>query len=415
MELERDFGNAFSPLIHLEGDNFSGRSAYLNELIKSKLDNDPSKSYGILAGEIPGNYITGLAPTVENEISLHLAGTQELYKPSLYRLLSELDFDKHHQKNPFDLSGGEQAMLVIICSLLSEPLHLVIDTCLEQLGREWRTPLLSELSNPTYLSTQISIADNRFSEYSIKAKTIKPISSRPLNGEKTPGLGNISCPTGIQITSEAKTLALKNITFSYTKKHPILSNISYDFEPGNIYHLGGINGAGKSTLSKILAGVLKASAGEIYVANSRYNAYRFPGKFVGYSFQNPDEQIFSDTVREEVLPAKMLKENKNVTMAKDLFTSFAMDKIAEFHPAELPFTIRKRISLVASLANERDWYILDEPTIGQDQRNVDEIIKIIKLLAYNGKGIILISHSEQFISSFEKLKKINLLNGKFIG
>jgi energy-coupling factor transport system ATP-binding protein len=80
----------------------------------------------------------------------------------------------------------------------------------------------------------------------------------------------------------------------------------------------------------------------------------------------------------------------------------------------MPFVIRKRIALAATIANEREWYILDEPTIGQDQTNVKELIKLIKLLANKGKGIILISHSEMFVSSFEKVITVTIKNGKLI-
>jgi energy-coupling factor transport system ATP-binding protein len=194
----------------------------------------------------------------------------------------------------------------------------------------------------------------------------------------------------------------------------LLQDLSYEFEAGNIYHLNGVNGAGKSTLAKILTGVLKPSSGKIYLGNSPYDAYRFPGKVVGYSFQNPDEQIFSSTVKDEILAKEILKENKNVELGESMFAAFALSNFAEKHPSEMPFVIRKRIALAATLANEREWYILDEPTLGQDQRNVEEITKLIKQLALNGKGIILVSHSEQFVSTFENAKTITLKSGKII-
>jgi len=399
---------------HIDGENFSGRSSYLQSLIKSDTILKNHQPFGVMVGEIPANYISGLAPTVENEISLHKTGTNKSFEKRLNNLLSMLLFDKHLEKNPFNLSGGEQAILIIICSLLLEPKHLAIDTTLEQLNRAWRTPLLLELSNPDFIATNISIADNRFSEYILNAQKLKPSLHSRMESDVVHGLGRIISPFTIGLKSVAKNLSMNNLNFGYSKKQMLLKDLNYEFESGNIYHLNGINGAGKSTLSKILTGVLKPSSGKIYLSNLHYDAYRFPGKVVGYSFQNPDEQIFSLTVMEEVLPKQLFKENKNIEMAKAIFSSFGLSNFAKSHPSEMPFVIRKRIALAATLANERDWYILDEPTIGQDQRNVEEITKLIKLLALNGKGIILISHSEQFVSSFENLKTLTISNGKII-
>ena len=71
------------------------------------------------------------------------------------------------------------------------------------------------------------------------------------------------------------------------------------------------------------------------------------------------------------------------------------------HPAELPFVMRKRISLAATLAMDRPWYILDEPTLGQDESFVEFLIALLNDLAENGKGVIVISHSKSFT---EKLR-----------
>jgi energy-coupling factor transport system ATP-binding protein len=395
----------------VEGNNFSGRSAFLQELVKKNHELGGNVAYGIMVGEIPANYISGLAPTVRDEIYLHISGTNKVYKERLIQMLKNFSFEEHFNKNPFYLSGGEQAILTIVCALLLEPVELSIDTTIEQLNKEWRTPLLQELSSPDFTTTNISIADNRFQEYNFNAKRQRPIldsSSGQLN------FGKIVCPSDISFVSSAKSITLQNLSFGYSKKQKLLQNLNYEFSSGHIYHLNGVNGSGKTTLSKILTGVLKPTSGNILIENNRYNAYRYPGKIVGYSFQNPDEQIFSNTISEEVIPKKFIKAKKNVGTAKKIISSFGLSIFADMHPSEMPFVIRKRISLAATLANERDWYILDEPTIGQDNENVDELRKIINLFVSNGKGIILISHSENFISSFKDVITVTLKDGELI-
>jgi len=393
---------------HVDGENFSGRSAYLQSLIKSADDESSRLPSGVMVGSMTASYISGLAPTVADEIALHISGINGDYEHRLRQLLSDFSFERHSRENPFNLSGGEQALLIIICALLLEPKQLAIDTTLEQLNSTWRTPLLAALSDPVFYATNISIADNRFAEYSLKARTYRPHRHTTAGDEN---FSSIICPPDIPSATVAKNLVLDNLSFGYTKKQPLLQGMSYEFEAGSIYHISGMNGAGKSTFSKVLAGVLRPSSGNIYMGNSLYHAYRFPGKAVGYSFQNPDEQLFSNTIREEIIPKALLKANKNTAFAERVMSAFGLSRLAHKHPSEMPFVIRKRIALAATIANEREWYIFDEPTIGQDQRNIAETAKLIKLLAQNGKGIILVSHSEQFIASFEHVKTVALKNG----
>lgn len=397
-------------LKHIAGENFSGRSSFLQNVIKSEEIKFLNQPWGVLVGENPPNYISGLAPTVKDEISLHATGSKTKYEKRITDLLSTFFFENHFDKNPFNLSGGEQAILIILCALLLEPKQLAIDTTLEQINKKWRTPLLNEISNSIFCNTNIYISDNRFDEYCFNFAKIVP----PKNIEPLKAFGKIVCPEEIKISSEAKNLSLNNLYFGYANNKKLLTGLNYEFKAGNIYHLNGINGAGKSTLAKILTGVLKPSSGNILINNEYYNAYKYPGKYVAYSFQNPDEQLFSNTVLKEVIPLELLKENKNIEHAKKMFSAFSLSELSEKHPSEMPFVIRKRIALASSLAHERDWFILDEPTLGQDQNNVDEITKLLKLLSFYGKGIIIVSHSEKFISGFENVKTVTLDNGHII-
>ena len=141
------------------------------------------------------------------------------------------------------------------------------------------------------------------------------------------------------------------------------------------------------------------------------NPYKYPGKLFGYSFQNPDELLFSRTVEEEVLRFEK-RETKAYTDRRDLFLEmFGLNEIRTCHPAELPYVIRKRIALAATLATDRPWYIMDEPTIGQDSEFIDFLISLFNHLVEQGKGLIIISHSQKFIQMFNA-KVLYLVNGK---
>lgn len=395
----------------LVGTNFSGRSDYLkSRLIEPDLYNS-SNPYGIYIGEIPGDYLSGLAPTVKDEITLHCADAKSMLTANINDFLESISFRNHYSKNPFSLSGGEQSILAIISSLLLNPKRVSIDITLEQLNKSWRTPLFETLHNLNDIDLSISICDNRVSEYENKIFQIISKEKYSTQKERTESLfKNICISNNEPDMFPTSNLLINKLNFNYRgSKIRIIENCNYEFEPGIIYHLKGDNGTGKSTLSKLLCGVLKASSGNISVGKKEWNTYKYPGKYVGYSFQNPDEQLFSSTVRKELF-ADSKKINKQTI---DFFiASFGLSETLEMHPAELPFVIRKRLAIAGTLVNERDWYILDEPTIGQDNTNMNEIANLVKLLVKKGKGVILISHSESFIECFDKVHTITLQNGK---
>jgi len=384
-------------LTAIAGNNFSGRSSYLKTLLASSEDNNHVNIY---IGEQPGNFITGIFPTVKSEINLHLADASQETKTNIFDLFSTYGFEKHQHKNPFSLSGGEQAILVILSNLLLQPSKLAIDVTLEQLNEEWRTPLLNAIQKGYFSYSDIYLSDNRLKEYNLQNMG----SISPVRQDITYDLKFESPLVDYQLRAQtdAKNIELVDLSYAYTQDDFVLDKINVCLEPGNIYHLKGSNGAGKSTLAKILTGILKTKNGRLLVDKKDYNAYKYPGSLAGYSFQNPDEQLFSSTVEKEILiPTK--NESVEYTQRREIFLNmFGLQNIRKCHPAELPFVIRKRIALAATLAMDRAWYILDEPTLGQDDSFAVFLVELLELLVKQGKGIIVISHSESFVNKLSK-------------
>lgn len=150
-------------LMAISGGNFSGRSKYLAKLVPENQDSRIHPKISV--GELPNNYISGIAPNVEQELMLHSAFSSQEIKSKVYSLLYRFGYEKNYKKNPFNLSGGEQAILVLMNSLLLEPEILTIDTTLEQLHEEWRIPLLDALYDGFFPKTKCYISDNRIWEY----------------------------------------------------------------------------------------------------------------------------------------------------------------------------------------------------------------------------------------------------------
>jgi energy-coupling factor transport system ATP-binding protein len=281
-----------STLTLVSGNNFSGRSNYLKSVVAAT-----KNSFYI--GEQPNSSITGIFPTVESEIKLHSNTTDSNILNLVNALFEQYDFQKNYGKNPFTLSGGEQTILAILSAILLQPEKLAIDCTMEQLNKVWREPLLAAIQKGSFHKTEILLSDNRINEYGL-SNFNEVIPENNLQEHKykfeKPCLNKET-----ETTISPQIIELSDVHFSYGKKQTIFKGIDVKLLPDTMYHLTGNNGAGKSTLAKILTGILKIQSGKISLNNNHYNPYKYPGQIVGYSFQNPDEQLFSTTVESEVL------------------------------------------------------------------------------------------------------------------
>ncbi|MDR0427610.1 MAG: ATP-binding cassette domain-containing protein [Dysgonamonadaceae bacterium] len=388
----------------LPGKNFSGRSRYLKSLVASE-----KRDENLYLGELATHYISGIFPTVKEEINLHLSKADKNTTEIIKHLFSIYGFEKHLNKNPFLLSGGEQTILALLCHLLLQPDVLAVDTTLEQLNEEWRIPVWNAIQKGDFPQTKVFLADNRLNEY--KSDCIKNFSAFE-NNEIFKWKFNLPVVNdSIEYEKVSQDIQLNNLSFSYQKNEKILENICLKLESNNIYHLEGANGAGKSTLAKILCGILKINKQQLFINGKEFDAYKYPGQLAGYSFQNPDEQLFSSGIEKEILyPLK--KEPADYTQRRENYIQmFGLQDIRNAHPSELPFVMRKRVALAATLAMDRPWYILDEPTLGQDDNFVFFLIGLLNNLTKRGKGIIIISHSCTLTNNI-KCKKLFLQNKK---
>lgn len=381
----------------IAGNNFSGRTQYLKNIINQTTTDLNSKINNLYIGEQPTNYISAILPTVKDEIQLHRTGKDLNLESEITAFFYQLGFEKHLNKNPFSLSGGEQTILVILCNLLLSPKNLCIDTTIEQLNEKWYKQLFNFFIQSNTIKSKLYISDNRIEEYKLTAYSLIESQSNEVLYKYKFHKPKLIKDESIGI--ESQSITIKNLTFAYDNNNPVFENLNYHFEKGNIYHLKGQNGAGKSTLAKILIGVLKLKNGILLVNDKPYNSYKTPGALCGYSFQNVDEQLFSNAVEKEILPYIKNESKKYSYRREQYIDMFGLQDIRKYHPAEMPFVIRKRIAIASTLAMDKPWYILDEPTLGQDNEFVEFLAQLLTYLKEQGKGIIIISHCKNFAES----------------
>lgn len=192
---------------------------------------------------------------------------------------------------------------------------------------------------------------------------------------------------------------IRNLWFKYTDRW-VLKNINLSVAEAEVIALFGPNGCGKTTLAKHLNGLLKPTRGTVIVdgIDTKETTTATLASIVGYVFQNPGHQIFSNTVFDEVAFGPRNLKMKNVKkIVKDSLRLLGLEKKINILPFMLSTGEKERLAIASVLAMNPKLLILDEPTIGQDPKNYRRITKLIRILKKRGKSVVLISHDVRMI------------------
>jgi cobalt/nickel transport system ATP-binding protein len=180
-------------------------------------------------------------------------------------------------------------------------------------------------------------------------------------------------------------LNVQGLSYAYPDGHQALFDVSLDVPPGQRVALLGPNGAGKTTLILHLNGVLGAQKGSVSVAELPVvkENLREIRRRVGLVFQDPDDQLFMSTVREDVAfgPANagIVGEQLNAVVMEAL-ASVGMEDHADRPPHHLSFGQRRRVAIATVLAMDPEILVLDEPSSNLDPAGRREIAEILTSL-----------------------------------
>jgi len=202
-------------------------------------------------------------------------------------------------------------------------------------------------------------------------------------------------------------IAIENLSFAYPDGATALHGVTLAVARGEFLALVGPNGSGKTTLAKHLNGLLKPSGGRVRVdgRDTRQSRVAELAHTVGYVFQNPDHQIFSETVFDEVsftprlrgLPEDTIKQY--VTEALEAVGLAGAEK-------EDPFALtksgRQRVAVASVLAAKPDVLILDEPTTGLDYAEQRSMMDMVRHLNEMGSTIIFVTHHMWVVAEYAK-------------
>ena len=183
---------------------------------------------------------------------------------------------------------------------------------------------------------------------------------------------------------EAELLIIEGLSFSYPDGHPALHDVSLCIERGEKVALVGPNGAGKSTFMLHLNGILSGK-GRVQVGGMEVNKKNLPAirALVGMVFQNPDDQLFSPTVYEDVAfgPLHMgLPEPEIVRRVEFALEQVDMSRFTGRLSHHLSAGEKKRIGIATVLSMDPEILVLDEPTAGLDPRARRSLMRLLQAL-----------------------------------
>lgn len=196
--------------------------------------------------------------------------------------------------------------------------------------------------------------------------------------------------------------------FSYGERE-ILKGITQPVQAGDFIAVLGRNGAGKTTMVKHLNGLLKPTGGSVVVhgMDTKSSSVADLAHHTAYVFQNPDHQLFNQTVEEEIAfgPRNLGWSEAQVKEAVERAIGLSgLGPWREETPLSLERGLKQILILACVIAMDVDIFVVDEPTTGLSKSYKDRIGGILDQLNRNGKTILLVTHDMQFVA--EHAKKI---------
>jgi len=369
--------------------------------------------------------------------------------------LSFVGLEKLRRREPATLSGGQKQRLAIGSVLAMEPEILVMDEPTTDLDPRGREEVLSVADRLREKKRTLLVVDHD-PEIAANADRIWLMSGGRIIGEGRPGEILVDGPTltscGIKVpplvelfsamgwpgspltVNEAIALIQKynlarrrdpkppelspassrgdfilradGLGYVYPRHHSeALRRVDLGIREGEFLALLGQNGSGKTTLAKHFNGLLKPTRGQMLLRGRPTNEYRQQelARLVGYVFQNPDHQIFSNTVYEEVaFGLRMLGEDAKKIRGRvsEALAVVGLEGCEQKVPFALTKGERQRVAVASVLAIQPRVLVLDEPTTGLDVRHQGSMMAMLKGLHERGHTVIIITHSMEMAEKY---------------
>jgi energy-coupling factor transport system ATP-binding protein len=341
--------------------------------------------------------------------------------------LGSVGMESYRGRALHKLSGGEKQLVSIASVLAMQPKIMVLDEPLSHVDATGVRRVMDVLThlNQTMGMTVILI-EHRTHQVADSASRIIVMDKGRIvmdggpdllcrERERLVALGvrvpflpeeadSVACPVPVR-SSVDSIVSVRNVHFGY-KGRKVLDNVSLELQRGEFLALVGDSGAGKTTLAHLIAGVLKPASGTIKINENGHGAQK-----VGLLLQNPSDQLFCDTVEEEV---RFGPENFGIPADGVVEEVLQCTNLNAFRTREMQHLSRgqqQRLSLASVLALKPEILILDEPTLGQDWGHLIRFLDFVKDLQCQGATVMLITHDYEAAAKYAD-RVVRLRDGK---
>jgi energy-coupling factor transport system ATP-binding protein len=200
-------------------------------------------------------------------------------------------------------------------------------------------------------------------------------------------------------------IEVEGLTHRYPNGVVALEGVDLTVRKGEFLAVLGQNGSGKTTLVKHFNGLLKPTEGTVRVGEdeTREQGLRQLGQSVGYVFQNPDHQIFSDTVADEVAfgpKIRGMEEDEIKERVEEALVAVGLEGRGGEDPFGLTKGERQRVAVASVLSVRPEVLILDEPTTGLDYAEQRSMMDLVKSLNEAGSTIIAVTHTMWVVAEY---------------
>lgn len=202
-------------------------------------------------------------------------------------------------------------------------------------------------------------------------------------------------------------LSTKNLSYTYPDGTHALNKVNMDIYKGEKVAIMGPNGAGKSTLFSHFNGLTEPKAGHVEVDGKKVEYDKKTllevRQKVGIVFQDPNDQLFAPTVKEDVAFGPMnlgLGYEEVEKRVDEALKMVGMEKFKDKTPHHLSGGQQKRVAIAGIIAMRPEIMILDEPTAGLDPEGVEKVLNILNNLNKEGMSIVISSHDIEMVNGF---------------